>query len=225
MCFNQTLAYLTEYATYAILFREVHGWDNALWPALGQTAGDVIAAVVMSVAPKLARHAPNQHQLFEERGGVAWLLASIFSTPYQVTVLMLSWVLLSLGMAAPSLAVCFTSQVLMGVAYVFGVKLATEMNVFYSKGDAAVFLRLQVLKDALQCAGGALATFGALTLYEALGPQAPYIATACVSGLIAIIFTFGFCQRVGFGKPLETLEASRANRKSLEGNPWQPKDT
>ena len=50
-CFTNTATYVIEYSTFALFFREVHNWNEATLAGVAQTAGDVMAAIMMQVIP------------------------------------------------------------------------------------------------------------------------------------------------------------------------------
>ena len=45
-CFNNHLSYVFEFSTFAIFFKEYHGWNEAVWASFAQTAGDLAAAII-----------------------------------------------------------------------------------------------------------------------------------------------------------------------------------
>ncbi|CAK9117269.1 unnamed protein product [Durusdinium trenchii] len=53
--FNNNASYGVEWSTFAIFFKEQHGWESATWAGICQTAGDLLAAVIMAVAGKPTR--------------------------------------------------------------------------------------------------------------------------------------------------------------------------
>ena len=112
--FNQVYSYQTEFSTFAIYFKEVHGWDNAVWSALGQTAGDIIAAGLLTLWKS------SSSEMSFGTSSYASFLVHALRKPYHISVLILSWVLLDICMTLPSLPFAFASQILMGSAYVFG---------------------------------------------------------------------------------------------------------
>mmetsp|Transcript_3286 Transcript_3286/g.5494 ORF Transcript_3286/g.5494 Transcript_3286/m.5494 type:complete len:108 (-) Transcript_3286:172-495(-) len=88
------------------------------------------------------------------------------------------------------------------------------MNTFYSMGDSTVFLSLQVVCRNAESLGGALAGFMSIWLFT-LDPLAPFFFAAALSGVTFLIYTVGFCSRLGFGDDIEKAEQKRARRKGL----------
>ena len=52
-CFCNTACYAIEFVTFAIFFKQVHNWNEAIWASLAQTAGDVMAAIAMQIIPAI----------------------------------------------------------------------------------------------------------------------------------------------------------------------------
>ena len=48
-CFNKNLSYVSQFSTFAVFFKEYHGWNEAIWASFAQTAGDLLAAIMMKV--------------------------------------------------------------------------------------------------------------------------------------------------------------------------------
>ena len=48
-CFCNTASYVIEFAAFAIFFKQVHNWNEAIWASIAQTAGDVMAAIAMQI--------------------------------------------------------------------------------------------------------------------------------------------------------------------------------
>ncbi|CAK9083299.1 unnamed protein product [Durusdinium trenchii] len=206
--FNNTASYGIEFGTFAIFFKEVHGWESATWAGICQTAGDLLAAVVMAVLGQ-----PTKQDL-DELSGLRWLWHSLTGQPYIISCYFLGWVLLNFGMCLPWLPAAVASQIIMGTLFVFAQKASTEINLFYSLGDSQVFLILQVLSRNADCLGGMLVGYLGLALYE-LEPISPFLFSGCVSTVAFIVYTAGMYCRVGFGKDIEVAEAQRARRKGL----------
>ena len=217
--FNHNLSYQSEWTLYAVFFAEQHGWTSATWAGLAQTSGDVLGAMIMQFQARCAGSS-------EEDGfdGHAWrrLLHALTAKPYTASWILLFWAILNLALTAPSLPVAVTAQVVMGTVFVLSMQATTKMNLFFSLGDGGVFLALQVLRQNSESCGSALAALVSLLLYEHVHPLAPFWLTAGVSILIFVLYTLGFCKRVGFGKSLDTAEEERSQRKGLKREKtWQ----
>ena len=63
--------------------------------------------------------------------------------PYNIACLLFGWVLCNLGMVSPLLPLAVTAQIIMGTLYVYTIKMTTDLNLFYSMGDTALFVKLQ----------------------------------------------------------------------------------
>ncbi|CAK9104398.1 unnamed protein product [Durusdinium trenchii] len=206
--FNNNASYGVEWSTFAIFFKEQHGWESATWAGICQTAGDLLAALIMAVAGK-----PTRTDL-GELSGIRWFWHSLTGQPYNVSCFLLAWVLLNFGMCIPWLPAAIASQIIMGTIYVFAVKASTDMNLFYSLGDSQVFLAMQVLCRNADSLGCVLAGFVAFSLYE-LEPLGPFLLTGSISVFALVVYTTSMCYRVGFGTDIETAEAQRSRRKGL----------
>lgn len=132
-CFNNNLSYMFEFSTFAVFFKEYHGWNDAMLASFAQTAGDLTAGVMMKVFGAQTDD--------DEDAGV---LRRLIKQPYSLACLLVGWSLCNLGMTSPWLPLAVTAQVLMGTVYVYTCKLTSDLNLFYSLGDQSVFLSLQV---------------------------------------------------------------------------------
>eukprot|EP00913_Durusdinium_trenchii_P030538 g28606.t1 len=238
---NNYLSYAMEYGTFAIFFKEwefifmysritliqhtleYHGWTSATWASLCQTAGDLFAAVMIKL---MALYGPSEDPMnagcFER-----WT-----RQPYNLSWLLFFWILCSAGMCAPPLAVAVIAQILMGTVFVYCSKTVTDLNLFYSLGDPDVYLTLQVYCKNADAVGGCTSCFVALLLYDAsfvtiaqmwrraaqddtVSPFAPFAVAAGFSTLMFVLYTAGFCHRLGFGEDIETAEHRRARRLGM----------
>eukprot|EP00435_Cladocopium_sp_Y103_P067766 s863_g30.t1 len=202
--------YNMEYATFAIYFKHVHNWNEATLAGIAQTAGDLVAAISMQLIPVFMSGEFNP----DEAGCLRRFWHHITSQPYNLSFLLATWILFNLGMMSPQLAVAILAQIFMGTTYVYSTKWTTDMNLFYSMGDAKVFLTLQVICRNAEALGGALAGILGTFLYT-VDPLAPFMFTASLSCFTFIVYTAGFCVRLGFGDDIETAEEKRARRKGL----------
>ncbi|CAK9095326.1 Putative sulfoquinovose importer, partial [Durusdinium trenchii] len=203
-CFNNTFSYNTEFATFAIFFKEHHGWNSATFASIAQTSGDLIAAVMMKILGGSVDDGVDR---------TFW--RNLISQPYNLSWLLAFWILFNMGMISPFLPLAVTAQVFMGTVYVYTSKFTTDLNLFYSLGDSAVFLSLQVYGKNADALGGCISSFLATWLYDEVSPFAPFFLSTVVSFLILIFYTMGFCRRVGFGDDIETAEAKRGRRLGL----------
>ena len=133
-CLNNNLSYVLEFSTFAMFFKQYHGWNSALWASLAQSAGDLTAAAIMM---KVLGAATDD----DEEAGI---LRRLTKQPYSLSCLLFIWILCNLGMTSPWLPLAVTAQVIMGTVYVYTSKLTTDLNLFYSLGDQSLFLNLQV---------------------------------------------------------------------------------
>jgi len=208
-CLCNTLGYVTLYSRFAIFFKEVHDF-NATFAGMAQTGGDIIAATVIKVVPLLfsADFDPVE---------AGWFLRNwhfIISQPYNVTLNLVAWIVLNLCIITPVLPVAVTAQVLMSSCYVYLQKNNMEMNLFYSLGEQQLFLTLQFMAKNFQAAGGLLAGLGAAALYS-IDPRIPFLFAAGTALLTSVLWTSGFCARVGYGDDIESAEAKRARRSGI----------
>lgn len=209
MCsFNNTTSYAIEWATYAIFFKEQHGWTSATWAGICQTSGDLFAAFMMGCL------SGGQRAELSEVEGIRWLFYSATSQPYNLVLFALAWVTLDAGLCVPVLPVAVASQVIMGTVYVYAMKAVTDMNLFYSLGDSKVFMQLQVQCRNADTLGNMLSGYLTLALYE-MDPLFPYFFSTGLSIFTCITVMLGFYCRVGFGLDIETAEARRSQKRGM----------
>lgn len=217
LCSNAV--YTIEFATFGIFFRQVHNWNEATWASLAQSAGDVTAAIAMQVIPLFCtnesdecnEHGPDDPQDFGRFGCVRRFLRPATSQPYNLSWILALWVLFNLGLISPVLSLAIVSQVLMGTVYVYSSKCVTDMNLFYSLGDAKLFMTLQVYCRNAEALGGSVAGLWAVWLFT-LDPMAPYSFSVAMAGVLFVVYTVGFCRRLGFGDDIELAEEKRSRR-------------
>jgi len=210
-CFCNTASYTIEFATFAIFFKQVHNWNEAIWASLAQTAGDVMAAIAMQIIPAIF---PDNFD--EDEGGpIKRFFHHIVSQPYTLTTTLFTWVLFSAGMMSPWLPLAIVAQVFMGSSYVYSSKWSTDMNLFYSLGDSNVFLTLQVYCRNAEAIGGSISGLLGTYLFT-LNPIAPFAFSTGLAFLCLVLYTVGFCARLGFGDDIESAEAKRSRRKGIK---------
>mmetsp|Transcript_2789 Transcript_2789/g.4820 ORF Transcript_2789/g.4820 Transcript_2789/m.4820 type:complete len:770 (+) Transcript_2789:28-2337(+) len=200
-------SYCIEFTTFAIYFKQVHNWNEATWAGLAQTSGDLMAAIAMKLIPVIfsSDYDPDELGCFRR------FLHNLTSEPYNLTFILFTWVLFNFGMTSPILALAIVAQILMGTTYVYTMKWTTDMNLFYSMGDQMVFLNLQILcKNADALGGGFSGILGAF-LYT-IDPLAPFIFSTSLACVIFVVYTAGFCARLGFGEDIEMAEEKRSCR-------------
>eukprot|EP00913_Durusdinium_trenchii_P010681 g10021.t1 len=175
----------------------------ATWASLAQTSGDLVAAVMMKVLRNNVDEAEN----------VGWL-RRITMQPYNLACLLFCWTLCNLGMISPLLPVAVTAQIIMGTVFVYTMKMSTDLNLFYSMGDTAVFLKLQVNCKNAEAIGGCIFSFLGPFLFEHVSAFFPFMVSTFLSALIFIVFSAGFCQRLGC-EEIESAESKRSRRLGL----------
>ncbi|CAL1153383.1 unnamed protein product, partial [Cladocopium goreaui] len=205
LCNNSS--YSIEFSTFAIYFKEVHNWNEATLAGLAQTAGDLMAAIAMQVIPVFVsdNYDPDELDCFRR------YLHYVTSMPYNLSLIVFTWVLFNGGLVTPILPLAITAQVLMGTTYVYSSKWTTDMNLFYSLGDPKLFLNLQVLCRNADAVGGTIGGVLGNFLYT-VDPVGPFIFTCGLACVVFVIVTVGFCARLGFGDDIETAEEKRSRR-------------
>lgn len=116
-------------------------------------------------------------------------------------------------MALPPLFLAVTAQVIMGTIFVYATKAATDLNLYYSMGDTEVFLTMQVYCKNVECFAGVAAMLVGTLLYDSVDPLAPWFVGGFVSFAVFVVFTVGFCRRLG----LDDIEAAEAKRSRKLG--------
>ncbi|CAE7200324.1 unnamed protein product [Symbiodinium natans] len=207
--FANHFSYHTVWVTYAIFFKEHHGWNEATWAGIAQTSGDILAALAISLC--LKRKVVD----LKETRGIRWLWYATTGQPYNVSCWMVIWVFLNLAIASPLLPISVVAQVLMGTAYTYTIKANTDLNVFYSLGSAETFIAMQTATRNADSLGTFLAGLAATQLYEVVDPCAPFYASALVVLVTLLLFTVCFCRRLGFGKNIDAAEEARCNRLQI----------
>eukprot|EP00435_Cladocopium_sp_Y103_P029032 s999_g7.t1 len=209
--FCNLTAYAIEFATFAIYFKQVHSWNEAKLAGVAQTAGDLMAAVSMQVIPVLIGSSYDP----DRAGCLRRFFHNLLSQPYNLSFALATWVIFHIGLCCPVLAVAIVAQVLMGTTFVYASKWISDMNTFYSMGDSTTFLSLQVACRNAEAFGGAAAGAVGIGLFT-LDPLAPFAFAASLCGVTFLIYTVGFCARLGFGDDIEAAEAKRARRKGVK---------
>ena len=171
--FTNHFSYHTVFMTYAIFFKEHHGWNEATWAGIAQTSGDIFAALVISL------HLTRKKVDLMEARGIRWLWYASTGQPYNVSCWMVIWVFLNLAITSSLLPISVAAQVLMGTVYTYSMKANTDLNVFYSLGSSETFIALQTAARNGDAFGAFLAGLVATQLYEA-DPCAPFYASALV---------------------------------------------
>lgn len=208
--FCNMMCYNIEFGSFAIYFKDVYGWNDAVFASLAQTAGDVTAALAMQVAPYFLPNSGDPDEMNRFSRTVYYLI----SQPYNLSLIIVLWVITNIGMMAPVLAVAIVAQVLMGTVYVYSFKMTTELCLFFSLGDPQVFLALQTYCRNAEAVGGSVAGVVATVLYT-LDPVAPFAFAGTMALLMLIVYTSGFCARLGFGDDIEMAESKRSRRLGL----------
>ena len=209
-CFCNNTCYALEFVTFAIFFKQVHNWNQAIWASLAQTAGDVMAAVAMQIIPAIF---PDNFDE-DEAGPIRRFFHYSVSQPYTLTTTLVTLFLFNAGMMSPWLPLAIVAQVFMGSSYVYSSKWSTDMNLFYSLGDSNVFLTLQVYCRNAEAVGGSMAGLVGTYLFT-LDPIAPFAFSTGLAFLCLVLYTVGFCARLGFGDDIESAEAKRSRRKGI----------
>ena len=209
-CFCNNTCYAIEFVTFAIFFKQVHNWNEAIWASLTQTAGDVMAAVAMQIIPSIF---PDNFDE-DEAGPIRRFFHYSVSQPYTLTTTLVTLFLFNAGMMSPWLPLAIVAQVFMGSSYVYSSKWSTDMNLFYSLGDSNVFLTLQVYCRNAEAVGGSMAGLLGIYLFT-LDPIAPFAFSTGLAFLCLVLYTVGFCARLGFGDDIESAEAKRSRRKGI----------
>eukprot|EP00438_Fugacium_kawagutii_P031539 Skav209360 [mRNA] locus=scaffold1388:44977:46143:- [translate_table: standard] len=207
--FYNNFAYPMEFATFALYFRQVHNWNEAIWASLAQTAGDVLAALMIQVLSRVNLY--NE----DEAGCFMRALHHFTSSPYNLSFLLVTWVIFNLGMMSPPLFVAIAAQIFMGTTFVYSMKWTSDMNLFYSLGDSQLFLTLQVMTKNAEAVGGVLAGILSQVLYS-LDPTAPFAFAAALGFVVFLLYTAGFYARLGVVDDIELAEAQRARRKGVK---------
>ena len=210
-CFCNTACYAIEFVTFAIFFKQVHNWNEAIWASLTQTAGDVMAAIAMQIIPAIF---PDNFDE-DEAGPIRRFFHYSVSQPYTLTTTLVTLFLFNAGMMSPWLPLAIVAQVFMGSSYVYSSKWSTDMTLFYSLGDSNVFLTLQVYCRNAEAVGGSMAGLLGTYLFT-LDPIAPFAFSTGLAFICLVLYAVGFCARVGFGDDIETAEAKRSRHKGIK---------
>lgn len=189
--FASSYSYMCEWATFAIYFREVHRWDDAVWAGLAQMAGDIAGGLVLLISASYSSPVEAKADMKSSSR-----LHSMASKPYHLTLLLGAWCMLNLGMAS-SLHVAVTCQVLMGSVFVFFMQFVNEMSMFYASGNQEVYLKLQSIQQVAFNCGNALSGIASLLFYNELGPLIPFFVSAAICFCCFLFYTACFLLRIG----------------------------
>eukprot|EP00746_Dinoflagellata_sp_MGD_P141552 gnl/MRDRNA2_/MRDRNA2_74648_c0_seq1.p1 gnl/MRDRNA2_/MRDRNA2_74648_c0~~gnl/MRDRNA2_/MRDRNA2_74648_c0_seq1.p1 ORF type:complete len:562 (-),score=66.54 gnl/MRDRNA2_/MRDRNA2_74648_c0_seq1:283-1968(-) len=198
--------YVVEWSVFALYFREVFGWNNALWAGIAQMSGDVLGAWALIALPKLMK------------GSSAFCSFRCLAPPYHISTCLLGWAVLHLLLASPDFVVAVAAQVLMGTLHVFQYQYVFDMITLYSNGNDRIFKNMLFVAAVCFNFGYAFAAVVALTIYDTVGKLAPFYFAAGIAGLAFILYTGCFFARVGLPRSLRDFEDQRAkaNLSSLE---------
>lgn len=198
-------AYVTEWAIYALYFREVFGWQDAVWAGVAQMAGDLLGVFLLTAAPKL-KCAKSCASISSD----SCKARRCFAAPYHISVLLFSWMALHLMMASPNFLVAVLAQVLMGTVYAFQYQFAIEMLAIYGGSDSRIFKNIQfvsILCYNLASGGASVVT---LRIYTKIGKVAPFQVAAGVASFACLVYTGYFIGRVGLPRSFKEFEDRRA---------------
>lgn len=198
-------AYVTEWNVYALYFREVFGWQDAVWAGLAQMSGDLLGVIFLAVAPKLK--CPKICASINSDNCKA---LRCFAAPYHISILLFSWTVLHLMMAAPNFVAAVMAQVFMGTAYAFQYQFGIEMLALYGGSDSRIFKNMQLLSVIGYNLANGGACFVALPIYTNIGKVAPFQVAAGFASFACLIYTGFFFGRVGLPQSLSVFEARRA---------------
>jgi len=212
-CFSNSCSFVTEFSTFSIYFKEVHGLNNTTWASLAQTAGDLLAALWMQLTPLLF---PVQDEdVVDEYGPLRKTWCQLMSKPYNLSSLLVMWAACNFLILSASLPVAMGAQIMMGTVYVYCSKVVGDLNIFYSLGDSGVFITLQVYARSADAVGATVSGIVSSYLYGSVAPESPFLFTAVLSLVILIVFSCGFCSRIGFGENIERAEQRRSRHLGL----------
>lgn len=212
-CFSNSCSFVTEFSTFSIYFKEVHGLNNTTWASLAQTAGDLLAALWMQLTP---RFFPVQDEtVVDEYGPLRRTWCYLMSKPYNLSCLLVMWAACNFLILSASLPVAMCAQIMMGTVYVYCSKVVGDLNIFYSLGDSGVFITLQIYARSADAVGATVSGIVSSYLYGSVAPESPFLFTAVLSLVILIVFSCGFCSRLGFGDNIERAEQRRSRHLGL----------
>eukprot|EP00929_Paragymnodinium_shiwhaense_P057677 TRINITY_DN28880_c0_g1_i4.p1 TRINITY_DN28880_c0_g1~~TRINITY_DN28880_c0_g1_i4.p1 ORF type:complete len:538 (+),score=69.14 TRINITY_DN28880_c0_g1_i4:52-1665(+) len=234
--FATNWSYLCEWATFAIFFREEHNWDNAFWAGFTQMIGDIVGAALLVMMTQRAavettegsEEVDSEKVVREAASDIAkttgearktrrtLLPQSVFGKPYNLSWLLFGWILTNLGLAAPSLTVAITCQVLMGTIYVFCVQYVNEMSMLYAFGCTKTYMELQTFMQMAYSVGCASSGLVSLYIFDVAGRLVPFYVSAAICVAAFIFYTSVFLLRVGCPPSLEALENKRRNNVASE---------
>eukprot|EP00929_Paragymnodinium_shiwhaense_P036157 TRINITY_DN19421_c0_g1_i2.p1 TRINITY_DN19421_c0_g1~~TRINITY_DN19421_c0_g1_i2.p1 ORF type:complete len:541 (+),score=46.39 TRINITY_DN19421_c0_g1_i2:80-1624(+) len=215
--FANQWTYHTEWATFAVYFQEQHHWNNACLAGFTQMIGDVVGgALLVSLTlrrPTNAGRETTREQTTAPRGAAkskrALLPGAVFGQPYNLSWLLLGWIVTSLGLASSSLAVAISSQVVMGTLSVFFLQTVNEMSMLYSFGCGKRYVKLQTCMQFGWATGCAVAGVVALSIADYVDRIMPYYISAGLCAVAFVFYTAVFLLRVGCPSSLAELENER----------------
>jgi hypothetical protein len=233
--FWNLLTYATEWALFAVFFRQQYNWSSS-WTGAGQMSGDLLAASVLLVsvaacgsksnsskdetaktikdAPeKYAPETPNNPQAQGAR--IGGCCHSFVSAPYNVFLLAITIGGLNLLMAAPNFVCSVVAQVLMGTVYVFGIQAVNEIISVLTRGSHSLYRRIMYIARILWDVAVSVTGLVALIVYEDVGPSVPFVAVGVGMLALSVVYLVFVVDRYGCrGRiSVDDLEKARLLRR------------
>ena len=203
--------YATEWALYAVFFREQYNWSST-WIGAGQMSGDLLAASVLLIVVVFCKAKPNEvtqdknvdeDKMTMSRGvdEVDETSQSFFrgfvSAPYNIFFLSILIGLLNLLMVAPSFICSILAQIFMGTVYVFGIQAVNEIITVLTHGNHKLYRWIMYIHRILWDVAVSVTSLFALVAYESLGPSVPFVTVSVCMFVSAIVYITCIFHRYG----------------------------
>jgi len=206
---------LAQLVSFALLLAQYWSTSTALWAGLAQSGGEVLAMILGML--KSWWEASLQEDLEGEdedsiprRGAVCRCLSFLNTEPYSVSLHVFFFALSSYCFIIPHPAGLVTAQLFMSSCYGFAAQSAQDVYALYCcLSHPELMYTVMRLGYSAEVFGGLVAgvlTLSLITISAEI--SIPFIISGSICLLIGLLYTIGFCRRVGMD--LLTAEADRA---------------
>ena len=180
------LAYSIEFALFAVYFKQIFQWSSS-WTGAAQMSGDLLAACVLfgSVCQKSTTSDPDP----DPGPGRTTCIGALLKPPVNISIMLLSVVLLYALICVPIFAVAVIAQILMGSCYVFGLQACNEYFTLLSYGSRTMYRRITFYGRIFYDISFALAGFLGLFIYDKIDPKASFWMVVGLAFVMTITYT------------------------------------
>eukprot|EP00747_Dinoflagellata_sp_TGD_P214991 gnl/TRDRNA2_/TRDRNA2_87768_c0_seq1.p1 gnl/TRDRNA2_/TRDRNA2_87768_c0~~gnl/TRDRNA2_/TRDRNA2_87768_c0_seq1.p1 ORF type:complete len:484 (-),score=74.43 gnl/TRDRNA2_/TRDRNA2_87768_c0_seq1:19-1470(-) len=205
-------SYVTEWALFAVYFKQVFDWSSTLTGA-AQMTGDVLAAGILALSTTKC-----WAWITRKKGANLRRLDRILlQPPWNLGIFFLLYTVFFLMFVQSTFAVSVAGQICMGTVFVLMRQATQECYLGLSHGCLPLYRKLVFLGSCAFNILMATGSFVSVVTYERLGRTAPFYVTAALCGGWAFCVTAYFLVRyrgrlgLSFGDAEAALLAERNN--------------